>query len=54
VAKANLIVAKKQDDLTKAGAWIYDIQNQERQQHALAKAYAASTRIPKLGSTVPF
>jgi len=45
VAKANLIVAKKQDDLTKAGAWIYDIQNQERQQHALAKAYAASRAL---------
>jgi len=45
VAKANLIVAKKQDDLTKAGAWVYDIQNQERQQHALAKAYAASRAL---------
>ena len=45
VAKANLIVAKKQDDLTKAGAWIYDIQNQDRQQHALAKAYAASRAL---------
>jgi HlyD family secretion protein len=45
VAKANLIVAQKQDDLTKAGAWIYDIQNQERQQHALAKAYAASSAL---------
>ena len=45
VAKANLIVARKQDDLTKAGAWIYDIQNQERQQHALAKAYAASCAL---------
>jgi HlyD family secretion protein len=45
VAKANLIVAKKQDDLTKAGAWIYDIQNQDRQQHALAKAYTASRAL---------
>jgi len=45
VAKANLIVAKRQDDLTRAGAWIYDIQNQERQQHALAKAYAASCAL---------
>ena len=44
-AKANLIVAKKQDDLTRAGAWIYDIQNQDRQQHALAKAYAASRAL---------
>ena len=45
VAKANLIVAKKQDDLTRAGAWTYDIQNQERQQHALARAYAASRAL---------
>jgi len=45
VAKANLIIAKRQDDLTRAGAWIYDIQNQERQQHALAKAYAASRAL---------
>jgi HlyD family secretion protein len=45
VAKANLFVARKQDDLTKAGAWVYDIQNQERQQHALAKAYAASRAL---------
>ena len=45
VAEAELIVAKKQDDLTKAGAWIYDIQNQERQQHALARAYAASRAL---------
>ncbi len=45
VEKANLIVARKQDDLTKAGAWVYDIQNQERQQHALAKAYAASRAL---------
>jgi HlyD family secretion protein len=45
VAKANLIVAKKQDDLTKAGAWIFDIRNQERQQHALARAYASSRAL---------
>ena len=45
VAKANLIVATKQDDLTKAGAWIYDIRSQERQQHALEKAYAASRAL---------
>ena len=45
VAKANLIVAKKQDDLIRAGAWVYDIQNQDRQQHALAKAYAASSAL---------
>jgi HlyD family secretion protein len=45
VAKANLVVARKQYELTKAGAWTYDIQNQERQQHALEKAFAASTAL---------
>jgi HlyD family secretion protein len=45
MAKANLVVAEKQFELTKAGAWSYDIQNQERQQHALEKAFAASTAL---------
>jgi HlyD family secretion protein len=45
VAKANLEVARKQFELTKAGAWVYDIRNQERQQNALAKAYAASSAL---------
>jgi HlyD family secretion protein len=44
-AKANLAVAQKQYDLTKAGAWSYDIQNQERQEHALEKAFAASSAL---------
>jgi len=34
-AAANLEVAGRQRDLTKAGAWIYDIHNQERQYTAL-------------------
>ncbi len=45
VAKANLEVARKQYDLTKAGAWVYDIQNQERQYNALEKSYLASTAL---------
>ena len=45
VAKANLEVARKQYELTKAGAWVYDIRNQERQQNALAKAHAASSAL---------
>jgi HlyD family secretion protein len=45
VAKANLEVAKKQYELTKAGAWIYDIRNQERTEHALEKAYASSSAL---------
>ena len=37
-AAANLEVARKQRDLTKAGAWIYDIHNQERQYAALTNS----------------
>ncbi|HUY14569.1 MAG TPA: biotin/lipoyl-binding protein [Terriglobia bacterium] len=44
-ARANLEVAQKQYDLTKAGAWIYDIRNQERQVNALQKAYTSSSAL---------
>jgi HlyD family secretion protein len=44
-AKANLEVAQKQYELTKAGAWIYDIRNQENQYNALTKAYMASSAL---------
>jgi HlyD family secretion protein len=45
VAAANLDVAQKQLNLTKAGAWIYDIRNQENQYNALSKAFAASRAL---------
>jgi HlyD family secretion protein len=45
VAKANLDVAQKQYELTKAGAWIYDIRNQENQYTALSKAFMASDAL---------
>ena len=45
VAKANLEVAQKQRDLTKAGAWIFDIRNQERQYTSLQKSYRASSAL---------
>jgi len=45
VAKKNLEVAQRQRDLTKAGAWVYDIRNQERQQNALHKAYLAANAL---------
>jgi len=45
VAQANLEVARKQRDLTKSGAWIFDIQNQERQYNALEKSYLASSAL---------
>jgi HlyD family secretion protein len=45
VAKANLEVAERQYDLTRAGAWIYDIRNQEKQHTAAAKAYASANNL---------
>ena len=45
VARANLEVVKKQYELTKAGAWDYDIRNQENQYNAFSKAYAASSAL---------
>ena len=44
-ARANLAVAMRQYELTKAGAWIYDIRNQEKQYIALTKAYMASKAL---------
>lgn len=44
-AQTNLAVAERQYDLTKAGAWVYDIHNQERQYQALEKAYASSSAL---------
>jgi HlyD family secretion protein len=45
VAKANLEVSQRQYELTKAGAWVYDIRNQENQYHALTKAYMSSNAL---------
>jgi HlyD family secretion protein len=44
-ARAALGVAEKQRDLTKAGAWRYDIENQEKQYAALNKAYLAASAL---------
>lgn len=44
-AQANLEVAQRQRDLIKAGAWIFDIRNQERQYSALEKSYRASSAL---------
>jgi HlyD family secretion protein len=44
-ATAALDVARKQYDLTKAGAWAYDIANQEKQYNALNQAYKASNAL---------
>jgi len=45
IAATNLEVIAKQYALTKAGAWIYDIQNQEKQYVALSKAYASAAAL---------
>jgi HlyD family secretion protein len=44
-AEAALEVAVKQYDLTKAGAWIYDINNQQKQYEALTQAYASANAL---------
>jgi len=44
-AQANREVAQRQYDLTKAGAWVFDIDNQQRQLEALTKAYEGSTAL---------
>ncbi|EON15265.1 HlyD family secretion protein [Pandoraea sp. SD6-2] len=44
-AVAALEVAQRQYDLTRAGAWRYDIENQERQYDALSQAYNAANAL---------
>lgn len=54
IAATNLEVVRKQYSLTKAGAWKYDIRNQEKQTAALLKAYAASAALlAKYSITAP-
>jgi HlyD family secretion protein len=45
VSSTNLDVARKQYTLIKAGAWIYDIQNQERQTSALEESHTAANAL---------
>ncbi|WP_277184183.1 HlyD family secretion protein [Caballeronia sp. BR00000012568055] len=45
VAQANLDVAARQYRLIQAGAWTYDIRNQEKQVEALRRAQAAATAL---------
>ena len=45
LATTNLAVVQKQYDLTNAGAWVYDIMNQEKQYVALSKTYAAGEAL---------
>jgi HlyD family secretion protein len=43
--QANLGVMRRQYELTKAGAWIYDIQNQQHLYEALSKTYASGAAL---------
>ena len=45
VAAANLKVVQRQYDLTKAGAWVYDIRNQEKIYQADEKAYLSAKSL---------
>jgi HlyD family secretion protein len=45
VAQASLDVAMKQRALIKAGAWVFDVRNQERQYNALEKSYLSSQAL---------
>ena len=47
VAKANLDVVTRQYELTKAGAWVYDIKNQEKQVEALEQGVRRLERAPR-------
>jgi len=44
-AEQALAVAQRQLDLTRAGAWIYDIQNQQAQYASLSQAYDAAKAL---------
>ncbi len=45
VAAANLEVARRQFELTRAGAWQYDIRNQERIHESLERQYQAANAL---------
>jgi len=45
IAATNLAVVQRQLALTRAGAWRFDVENQDRQYAALLKSYAASAAL---------
>jgi HlyD family secretion protein len=45
LARANLEVARRQYELTKAGAWIYEIKNQESQYNSFKSSFQASNAL---------
>lgn len=44
-ARRNLALSQRQYELTKAGAWSFDVRNQEKQYEALSKSYTASKAL---------
>ncbi len=45
VAEANRLTAQRQLDLTRAGAWSFDVRNQQAQHEALLKGYQSSSAL---------
>jgi HlyD family secretion protein len=45
LAEANRLTAQRQLELIRAGAWAFDVRNQQAQYDALAKAYQASSAL---------
>jgi HlyD family secretion protein len=45
IAATALEVTQRQFELTRAGAWVYDVENQERQYESLVKAHAAAAAL---------
>jgi HlyD family secretion protein len=45
VGEANLEVARRQYELARAGAWVYDVRNQEKLADALEKQYQAASAL---------
>jgi HlyD family secretion protein len=45
VAQANRATAQRNLELTRAGAWVFDVRNQQAQYDALLKSYQASTTL---------
>ncbi len=44
-AQANLLVAEKQRDLTRAGAWVYDVRAQDRQRLAAEHSFRSASAL---------
>lgn len=45
IAATNLQVVQRQYELTRAGAWVYDVQNQQRTYEALTRSYRAAAAL---------